>query len=98
MKKTTRVGKSLIAVQQELGTDEQALAFLEALRWPKGVTCLKCDGSVSKVTTKESTRTKPYISKVTGQATPHVIPARQLYQCLNAECWHQFSATTGTIF
>jgi hypothetical protein len=98
MKKTTRVGKSLIAVQQELGTDEQALAFLEALRWPNGVTCLNCGGPVSKFTTRASTRKKPYISKVTGQASEHAIPVRHLYQCLDKVCWHQFSATTGTIF
>jgi hypothetical protein len=98
MKKTTRVGKSLIAVQQELGTDEQALAFLEALRWPDGVTCLNCGGPVSKFTTRASTRKTPYISKVTGQASEHAIPVRHLYQCLDKVCWHQFSATTGTIF
>jgi transposase-like protein len=98
MKKTTRVGKSLIAVQNELGTEEQALAFLEALRWPGGVTCLKCNGPVSKFTTRQSTRKTQYVSKVTGQATDHVIPARHLYQCLNEDCWFQFTATTGTIF
>ena len=98
MAKTTRIGKSLITVQAELGTDEQALAFLEALRWPDGVRCLECGGKVSKFTTKESVRSKPYISKVTGLAKAHVIPARHLYQCLEETCWYQFSATTGTIF
>ncbi|MGP0076277.1 MAG: IS1595 family transposase [Bryobacteraceae bacterium] len=99
MAKTTRVGKSLISIQEELGTEEQCLAFLETLRWPHGVRCLKCGkDKISKFTTKESERKSPYISKKTGQATKHLIPSRQLYQCLNHECGYQFTATTGTIF
>ena len=99
MAKTTRVGKSLISIQQELGTEEQCLAFLEALRWPDGVRCLQCDSNkVSKYTTKKSVRKAAYVSKRTGEVKDHVIPARQLYQCLNPECGYQFTATTGTIF
>ena len=44
MGKTTRVGKSLIQIQQELGTEEKCLAFLEAIRWPEGARCVKCGG------------------------------------------------------
>lgn len=99
MAKTTRVGKSLISVQEELGTEEQCLAFLETLRWPEGVRCLNCGGDkISKFSTKESVRKSAYISKRTGEAKEHKIPARHLYQCLNPECWYQFTATTGTIF
>ena len=99
MAKTTRVGKSLIAIQQELGTEEQCLAFLEMLRWPEGVRCVKCQGGkISKVTTKESVRSKAYVSRVTGEAKEHIIPARHLYQCLDAECGQQFTATAGSIF
>lgn len=88
-----------MAIQKELGTEEQCLAFLETLRWPEGVRCLKCRGNkVSKFTTKASVRATPYISKRTGEAKAHVIPGRELYQCLNPECGHQFTATTGTIF
>lgn len=95
MGKTTRVGKSLIAVQQELGTEEQCLAFLEALRWPEGVRCVQCDSDkVSKFSTKESTRTRK--NPETGEVETKTVPARHLYQCL--ACGHQFTATAGTIF
>lgn len=60
---------------------------------------LKCGSDkVSKFTTEESTRKKKYISKVTGQEKEYKIPARTLYECLNPECGHQFSVTTGTLF
>lgn len=97
MGKTTRVGKSLIAVQRELGTEEQCLAFLEALRWPEGVRCLKCNGEhISKFSTKESTRNRR--NPKTGETEVKTVPARHLYQCLKPECGHQFTATAGTIF
>lgn len=97
MGKTTRIGKSLIAVQEELGTEEQCLAFLEALRWPDGVRCVLCGHSkVSKFATKESTRQR--VNAKTGEAETKTVPARHLYQCLNSACNHQFTATAGTIF
>ena len=97
MAKTTRVGKSLIAIQKELGTEEQCLAFLEALRWPDGVRCVTCDGErISKFSTKESTRQRK--NEKTGEVEIKTVPARHLYQCLNSECGHQFTATAGTIF
>lgn len=97
--KTHRIGKSLIEITQQFGTDEQCQAYLEAARWPDGVRCLKCGSDkVSKFTTEESTRKKKYISKVTGQEKEYKIPARTLYECLNPECGHQFSVTTGTLF
>jgi len=97
MGKTTRVGKSLIAVQEELGTEEQCLAFLEALRWPEGVCCVKCGhDKVSKFSTQEGTRTRK--NAKTGEVETVAVPARHLYQCLNPECGHQFTATAGTIF
>jgi transposase-like protein len=96
MAKTTRVGKSLIAVQRELRTDEQCLAFLEALRWPDGVRCIKCDGDkVSKFSTKEGERTR---TNKRGETRTVTVPARHLYECLNTGCGHQFTATAGTIF
>ena len=97
MAKTTRVGKSLIAVRNELGTKEQCLAFLEALRWPDGVRCIKCGGErVCKYTKNEGTRKR--INAKTGIEEIKTVPARQLYQCLDQKCSFQFSATEGTIF
>ena len=91
--------KALIDVQREFATEEQCLAYLEAMRWPDGVRCLKCGlDRISKFVTKRSKRSKPYISKRTGEAKEHTIRSRYLYQCLDSECGFQFSATTGTIF
>lgn len=90
-------GTSVIDVAKTFATDEACLAYLEAARWPEGVRCLKCEGDrVSKFTTAESTRTRK--NRKTGEVTTVTVPARHLYQCLNAECAHQFTATTGTLF
>jgi transposase-like protein len=79
---------NLIDVGRDLGTEEQCLAYLEAIRWPAGVTCLRCGGSkVSKS-----------VSTVKSRKTGEVKKTRHLYDCLSPECRHQFSATTGTIF
>jgi len=90
MAKNTRVGKSLIAVQAELGTEEQCLAFLEALRWPAGVRCVECDhDKVSKFVAMGRARVNRKGEEVRS-------PDRHLYQCL--KCAAQFTATVGTIF
>jgi transposase-like protein len=90
--KTTRVGKSLISIQNELGTEEQCLEFLETLRWPDGVRCIECaQYKVSKFVAKGRARVNPNGEEVRS-------PDRHLYQCLNPKCGHQFTATTGTIF
>lgn len=97
MGKTTRIGKSLIEVQKELGTKEQCLAFLEALRWSEGVRCIKCGGErISKYMTAEGSRRR--VNPKTGAEEIKTVPSRHLYQCLDRKCWFQFSATDGTIF
>ena len=94
MAKTTRVGKSLIQLRQELGTEEQCLAFLEALRWPDGVRCLTCGGD----------RVNKYVAvgrekrNANGDLTGERGPDRTIYQCLDKGCFAQFTATSGTIF
>lgn len=92
MAKTTRTGESLIAVQEELGTEEQCIAFLEALRWPDGVVCLHCNGTrIGKyVAVGREKRDKD--GKLTGERGPY----RHIYQCL--DCKGQFTAESGTIF
>jgi transposase-like protein len=90
MAKNSRVGKSLIAVQNELGTEEQCLAFLESVRWPDGVRCVECDhDQVSKFVAKGRLRINRKGEEVRS-------PDRHLYQCL--KCGQQFTAVVGTIF
>ena len=91
-----RTGLSLIRARDAFGNEENCLAYLEAARWPEGVKCLKCGGSkVSKIVTNETTRER-YNKQ--GKLVECRVPARRLYQCNAAECRHQFSATTGTLF
>jgi transposase-like protein len=94
---------NLIDVTQKLGNKESCLEYLEQMRWPNGVCCLKCGITgkddkgrevISKFTTNETTR-KRY-SKRKKKVVEVKVPARSLYQC--KECGYQFSATTGTIF
>jgi len=94
--KSHRVGKSLIDVQKEFGTDEQCHAYLEQARWPDGVRCLQCDcDKVSKFVTNETKRER--VNRK-GETVEVRVPARRLYQCLNPACNYQFSVTTGTLF
>jgi ISXO2 transposase-like protein/transposase-like zinc ribbon protein len=94
--KNHRIGKSLIEIQQSFGTEEKCQAYLEAARWPEGVRCLKCDSNkISKFVTNETSRER--VNRK-GKTVTVRVPARTLYQCLNAECVYQFSATTGTLF
>lgn len=79
---------NLIDVEKKLGTEEQCLAYLEAARWPSGLACLKCGSmKVSKT-----------VSKVKSRKNGEVRKTRYLYDCLELQCGHQFTATTGTIF
>jgi hypothetical protein len=89
--------KSLIEVRAQFGTEEQCLAYLEFMRWPEGVRCVKCGSDkISKFRTNGSTRTRK--SRRTGEIKTVDVPARYLYECLNQECGHQFSATANTVF
>ena len=73
----------LIDVTREFATDEKCLDYLEAMRWPSGVACIECGSlKISRITRESKTKNK----------------RTRLYQCLEAECKHQFSPTAGTIF
>ena len=51
------MAQSLIATAKNFGTEEQCLAFLEALRWPDGLRCLRCQSDkVAKIITNETER------------------------------------------
>ncbi len=74
---------NLIDIHEKLATDEQCLAYLEAMRWPDGVRCPVCGCErISRITRKSAGKNK----------------RKSLYQCLEETCKQQFSATSGTIF
>jgi Transposase zinc-ribbon domain/ISXO2-like transposase domain len=76
---------NLIDVHKQFATDEQCLAYLEQMRWPKGARCVTCgNDKLSKVT-------RDVTSKGKNKRT-------EFYQCLEPTCKQQFSATAGTIF
>ncbi len=74
---------NLIDVTKQFRTDEDCLAYLEQMRWPSGVGCLKCGSTKVKKLQLAGKRHKT---------------ARWVYQCLERPCRHQFTATTGTLF
>jgi hypothetical protein len=73
----------LIDVSKAFATDEQCLAYLEAMRWPHGVRCPICGAKGAY--------------KITRKAKTKNVRA-QLYECAEKTCKSQFSATSGTIF
>jgi transposase-like protein len=74
---------NLIDVSEKFSTDDDCLAYLEAMRWPDGVRCPVCGCErISKITRKAGSKNK----------------RTRIYQCLEATCKQQFSATGGTIF
>jgi len=79
---------NLIDVAREFQSEELCLAYLEKLRWPIGLACLKC-GSVK--VKKLNVKAKAGKTRKRGES-------RWIYQCLEQTCRHQFTATTGTIF
>jgi transposase-like protein len=86
---------NLIDVTKKFATPEACNDFIESMRWPEGVECLKCNSKrVSKYQKQEGSRKR--VNPKTGEAELKPVPARTLYVCL--DCNHQFSATTGTIF
>ncbi|HLK19893.1 MAG TPA: IS1595 family transposase [Bryobacteraceae bacterium] len=88
---------NLIDIAKQFATEEACVNYLEAMRWPDGVRCLKCDGAhVSRYQTAETSR--EVRNRKTGAMETKRVPARFIYQCMDADCHHQFSVTTGTIF
>ena len=78
---------NLLDVYKELNTEEKCLAFLEHMRWPKGVKCLSCESlRITRVISKGK------LNKKTGKRSPD----RELFQC--NDCRFQFTTTTGTIY
>ena len=77
MDKTTRVGKSLIEIQSELGTEAQCVAFLKNLRWADGkVRCIKCDCErVSEFDVAQSTRQRVNTTGETETKSSPIAPS-----------------------
>jgi len=91
---------NLIEVVSKFRSEADCLDYLEAVRWPNGVCCLKCgitdngdDIRIMKFTTSATTRKR---TNKKGETRMLVVPSRRLYEC--KECGYQFSATTGTVF
>ncbi len=86
---------NLIEVVSKFRSEADCLDYLEAVRWPNGLCCLKCGimERISKFTTNATTRIR---KNKAGETRTVVVPSRRLYQC--KDCGYQFSATTGTVF
>jgi transposase-like protein len=85
-----------VRIAVEFAIEEDCLAYLEKIRWPDGVRCLKCvSREISRIAAKEGVRSRKRVNQ-TGEAVQQRVPARQLYQCL--KCRHQFTVKTGTLF
>ena len=75
-------GINLVELIQRFSTEEEARAYLEGLRWPKGPVCPHCDSTEAYKLTPKPTSKRP---------------ARAgLYKC--KACRKQFTVTVGTIF
>ncbi len=74
---------NLIDVTKTFKTEDDALEFLEGMRWPDGIRCPTCGNDrISKITRKKVSKNK----------------RTRIYQCLEKTCKQQFSATSGTIY
>jgi len=88
---------NLIDVAKKFATQEACVTYLEKMRWPDGVVCLKCGSKeVRRYETAETSRTVK--NRKTGQPEIKRVPSRFIYQCSADKCSYQFSVTTGTIF
>jgi hypothetical protein len=74
---------NLIDVTKTFKSEDDALEFLEHMRWPDGIRCPTCGcDRISKITRKTASKNK----------------RTRIYQCLEKTCKQQFSATSGTIY
>ncbi len=89
---------NLIEVTKKFADKQACLDYLAQMRWPNGITCLKCgvigDEQFRKFTTNETTRKRFSVKK--QKVVTVKVPSRSLYECKG--CGYQFAATTGTVF
>jgi transposase-like protein len=87
-------GLVVLEVGRVFAAEETCRAYLEAIRWPFELRCVKCAGcEVSRFTTHQTARNRTHRG---GVAALVPVPARVLYQCKRSDCRHQFSVTSGT--
>lgn len=77
----------LVQIISEFKTDDDCRAYLEKLRWPNGVRCLRCNSSNVR-------RLSVEVKK--GKRGSKVTELRPVIEC--KICEYQFSVTAGTIF
>ncbi|MGH9359849.1 MAG: transposase, partial [Terriglobia bacterium] len=54
-----KTAMNLIDVTKEFATEEACLAYLEAMRWPKGIECVHCGSKkISKITRKKQSKNR----------------------------------------
>src|ERR1700733_376431 len=88
---------NLIDVAKQFATQEACVNYLEQMRWPDGVLCLKCGAkNVRRYQTAETSRSVK--NRKTGTVQTRPVPSRFIYQCSAENCAYQFSVTTGTTF
>jgi transposase-like protein len=88
---------NLIEIAKAFATEEACINYLEKMRWPEGIICLKCgEKRVTRHQTAETSRQRK--NRKTGAMETKRVPARFIYQCNVPTCGHQFSVTTGTLF
>jgi transposase-like protein len=81
---------NLVNLIERFGSEDKCYAFLEGLRWPDGVKCLRCGSDkISRVTSFKKLRDK---TQPSGYRTE---PRRQ-FDC--DSCRYQFSVKVGTLF
>jgi transposase-like protein len=74
---------NLVNVIQEFQNDDDCRAYLEKIRWPEGVRCVRCQGKkTNRMKVTQVRRGKTYV--------------REIFEC--ASCLYQFSVTAGTVF
>lgn len=74
---------NLVTVTKEFRTDDDCRAYLEKVRWPKGVRCERCDGAkINRMTVSQTRR--------------GITSRREVLEC--TACHYQFSVTAGTVF
>jgi transposase-like protein len=86
-----------IDVVKQFATETACLDYLEKSRWPNGVCCIEC-GSTKVERLNLNARPSGKALSGSKHRAEQRAASRRVYQCLEPECLHQFTATAGTIF
>ncbi len=84
-----RGAMNLVKLVEDFADEDRCRVYLERLRWPEGVHCLRCGfDRISRIQSKTYYRSGPKKGKERG--------ARNQFDCLS--CGYQFSVRVGTVF